>query len=366
MISQVSSTRAVCSAIFRPIFTLRSAWSKPTRCESRFYILKANRLIVVALSGFFLGDVVHGEQGAPIYMANQNPFVQVYGLPKSEAGFITPKGKLDATFIYYVSNNAYSETAANGESQIWDGETATYTMKLRYGLFDHLELGMDIPYVQHSGGYLDSTIQTFHSIFGYSNDRQQRFEKNQIHYQVNDEYDTQGSSHGLGDIRLTTALPLFTHSIKSRRNLAVRSVLKLPTGDADTLMGSGGTDISLGLAYTDFELLKFMNSVLTANLGMLYMSDSEVLPDMHENTAGYGGVSMDWLALEWLELKLQLDMHTAIYDTELIQLGSSLQLIAGGTVHLPGELLLDLGITEQLVTDATPDVGFYLMLGHLF
>jgi hypothetical protein len=43
-----------------------------------------------------------------------------------------------------------------------------------------------------------------------------------------------------------------------------------------------------------------------------------------------------------------------------------LQLLAGGTVHLPGEILLDLGISEQLSTDATPDVGFYLMLRHTF
>ena len=40
--------------------------------------------------------------------------------------------------------------------------------------------------------------------------------------------------------------------------------------------------------------------------------------------------------------------------------------LAGGTVHLPGDILLDLGISEQLITDATPDVGFYLMVGYLF
>ena len=33
----------------------------------------------------------------------------------------------------------------------------------------------------------------------------------------------------------------------------------------------------------------------------------------------------------------QIDMHSAFYDSELAQLGSSLQLLAGGTVHLPGD-----------------------------
>lgn len=313
---------------------------------------------------------VQGEQGAPIYIGNQNPFVLVYGIPKAEAGFITPKGKLNAAFSYFVSNNAFSETAASGESMIWDGETASYSVKLRYGVLDRLEVGLDVPYVQHSGGYLDSTIRKFHSIFGYSNDRQKEFEKNQIHYKVDDNgnalYETKGSSHGLGDIRFTAGIPLLPGSADSRRYLTVRSVLKLPTGDSADLLGSGGTDVSAGLAYSDFELLKSINVVLGANLGLVYLGDSDVLSDMQKNYAGYGGASIDWIAAKWLELKLQLDMHSAIYDSELLQLGTSLQLLAGGTVHLPGDVLLDLGISEQLSTDATPDVGFYLMLGYQF
>lgn len=313
---------------------------------------------------------VQSEQAAPIYIGNQNPFVLIYGLPKAEAGFITPKGRLDASFSYFVANNAFSETASNGEAMIWDGETATYNIKLRYGVSDRLEVGLDVPYVHHSGGYLDSTIRKFHSIFGYSNDRQEEFEKNQIHYKVdengNELYETQESSRGLGDIRFTAGVPLLTGSESSRRYLAVRSVLKLPTGDSEDLLGSGGTDLSAGLAYSDFELLKSINVVLAADLGVVYLGDSDVLSSMQKNYAGYGGGSMDWLALKWLELKLQLDFHTAVYDSELLQLGTSLQLLAGGTVHLPADVLMDFGITEQLSTDSTPDVGFYLMFGHQF
>lgn len=332
--------------------------------------LKVNDFIRACSWMLFACAAARGEQAAPIYIGNQNPFVQVYGLPKAEAGYITAKGKLDATFSYFVANNAFSETAANGESMIWDGETATYSIKLRYGVSDHLEVGMDVPYVQHSGGYLDSTIRKFHSIFGYSNDRQEEFEKNQIHYQVDDNgnvlYETQGSSHGLGDIRLTAGVPLMSGSQTSRRYLALRSVLKLPTGDSADLLGSGGTDLSAGLTYSDFELLKMINVVVAANLGVVYLGDSDVLSEMQKNYAGYGGASIDWIALKWLELKLQMDFHSAIYDSELLQLGTSLQLLAGGTIHLPGNVLLDLGISEQLSTDATPDVGFYLMLGHQF
>jgi len=307
-----------------------------------------------------------GGKGAPAYLANQNPFALVYALPKAESGFITQKGKLDAAFLYYVSNNAYSDEAPNGETMVWDGETATYTLKLRYGLFERLEVGMDVHYVQHSGGYLDSVIRNFHDLFGFPNGRQEQFDKDQIEYTVNGKNYMNGSHHGMGDLRFTAGVPLILGSENERRHLAARSVLKLPTGDPDYLLGSGGTDISAGLSYSDFELLGFMNMVVSANFGILYMGDSDVLAEMHNKTAGFGGAAVNWQALKWLELKLQMDLHSAMYDTELIQLGTSLQVVAGGTIQLPGDVFLDLGITEQLTTDATPDYGMYLMVGYQF
>ncbi len=308
-------------------------------------------------------------QQTPIYIANQNPFVQIYGLPRAEAGFAVPKGNLDVAFLYYVSNNAFSDDTGAGETMVWDGETAQYTVKVRYGLFDRLEVGMDVPYLQHSGGYLDSLIRNFHDFFSFPNDRQEEFDKNQIDFDVNSNgssYELKEATSGLGDIRFTAAVPLIMGSEESRRYLALRSVLKIPTGDSDDLLGSGSTDISAGLAYSDAELLDIINTALTVNLGVLYMGDSDVLGDIQKNFAGYGGVSASWLAMKRLELKLQVDLHTAMYDSDLIQLGTSLQLLAGGTLHLPGDVRLDLGISEQLSTDATPDVGFYLMVGHLF
>lgn len=305
-------------------------------------------------------------QATPIYVANQNPFVQIFGLPKSEPGTITPKSKLDVGFLYYVSNNAIQN---DDQSLIWDGETAQYNFRVRYGVSDKLELGIDVPYIDHSGGYLDSIIRGFHDLFGFPNDRQEQFEKNQIHYKVNEngtDFEMQERQSGLGDIRLSAAIPLFSKSIDSQRYLAVRPLLKLPTGDAQDLLGSGGTDLSVSLAYSDYETLRAINTVLSVNCGMIYMGNTKVLRDLQRHFAGYGGVSLDWLATKHLEFKLQLDMHSAFYDSAFDQLGSSIQLLAGGTARLPGEVLLDLGMSQQLITDATPDLGLYLSLRRLF
>jgi len=315
-------------------------------------------------------SMAYAEQAAPIYIANQNPFVQIFGLPKPEAGTITPKGRLEAGFLYHVSNNAIENETANGETITWDGETAQYNLRLRYGVSDRLELGVDVPFVEHGGGYLDSVIRNYHKMMGFPNDRQEQFEKNRIHYLLEGNgttlFEMQKRRSGLGDIRVSAAMPLFAKSLHVQRHLALRSLLKLPTGDSKYLLGSGGTDVSMGLAYSDYQTLQRLNTVLSTYFGMIYMGNTKVLRDKQRHFAGYGGVSLDWLVLDWLELKLQLDMHSAIYHSELKQLGSSMQLLAGGTLHLPGTVLLDLGISEQVITDATPDVGFYLLARHLF
>jgi hypothetical protein len=317
-----------------------------------------------------IGFAAYAEQGSPIYIANQNPFVQIFGLPKAEPGTITPKGKLNVGFLYYVSNNAISADEANGESIIWDGETSQYNFIFRYGVSDKLEIGIDVPFIQHSGGYLDGLIRQTHDILGMPNDRQNEFDKDQIHYLLQKNgstlYEMDNMQRGLGDLRLTAAIPLLSTAPDSQRYLALRPQLKLPTGDPDHLLGSGGTDASMSLAYTDCQTLSGINTVLSANIGAIYMGNTDVLRDIQRHFAGYGGVSLDWLAMKNIEIKLQLDMHSAFYDSALKQLGTSMQLLGGGTIHLPGEVLLDLGMSQQLVTDATPDLGFYLFARRLF
>jgi len=327
---------------------------------------------IVSLLALLLATTTFAQnkhQVAPIYVANQNPFVQIFGLPKFEPGTLTPAGKLDLGFLYYVSNNAITHDNPT-ESIIWDGETAQYTLRARYGLSDKIELGIDLPVIDHSGGYLDSLIRQTHRILGMPNDRQEQFDKNQLHYQLKKNgttlYETQERQTGLGDLRLSAAIPLFSTTDESQRYLALRPQLKLPTGKAQDLLGSGGTDLALSLAYSDYKTLGGINTVLSANFGMLYMGNTRVLREIQKHFACYGGVSAAWIATQSLEFKLQLDMHSAFYESDLPQLGSSMQLLVGGTVHLPGEVLLDLGMSQQLITDSTPDVGFYLFLRHLF
>jgi hypothetical protein len=328
------------------------------------------RKLIIGGAAVLVSCSVYGAHQEPIYVADQNPFTQIYGLPKPEAGFITPKRKLDVGFLYHVSNGSISSESSSGEAIVWDQETALYNLRFRYGLLERLELGIDIPFVQHSGGYLDSTVRHFHDLFSFPNDRQVEFEKNEIQSKVTENgvsvYEMDEDTSGIGDVRVSAAVPLAGMRTDSKRFLALRSLVKLPTGDADYLLGSGGTDVAVGLSFSDMRTLQALRMGLTLYGGAMYLGESDVLSNRQEHFAGYGGGSLGWRVFSWLDLKVQLDLHSALYDSDLDQLGSSMQLVGGGTILFPYNIVVDLGMTQNTFTDATPDVGFYLFLKSRF
>ena len=102
----------------------------------------------------FSTDTVCAE---PFHSRNLNPFVQVYGIPAVEAGETTKPGKLAARLQVEMANS-YTRSSNLNESIMLDGETYYVTTVFRYGLFDRLEVGLDIPYINHSGGIFDHFI----------------------------------------------------------------------------------------------------------------------------------------------------------------------------------------------------------------
>lgn len=309
------------------------------------------------------------ELHAPIYAANQNPFVRIYGLPKFESGRAMPQGRFELSAMYYVSSNAISMESGNS-SLIWDAEIGEYIIRGRYGLFKRLEVGLEISMVDIDGGYTDSLIRHTHQLWGMPNDRQNAFDKNDLNLKYVENgvtlYETEDRSTGLGDIRLTAAVPIMGCETGAPRSLALRSVLKIPTGSSGRLMGSGAVDCSAGLTFIDLKTLGRFNLFYALQGGGLFPGKSDLFGDYQEDAVGYAGAMLGWQVFSAFALKVQYDYHTPFYASSLDQLGSSIQMTTGGTVELPGGLLVDAGMSQNQFTDATPDFGFYLMLRHLF
>ena len=140
--------------------------------------------------------------------------------------------------------------------------------------------------------------------------------------------------------------------------------VELPTGDSGRLLGSGSWDFSLGLAGADFATLAQWNLELHGGVGMLAMTDGDVLAEFQEPFAGYGDLAVGWRLARWLVPRVQVDVHSPFFaDTGQAPLDDwAVDLVCGATVLLPGRIALDLAVAEDVAVDTAPDVVFHVGL----
>ncbi len=307
----------------------------------------------------------------PLGTRNQSPLVQIFGLPYAETPRVLENGRIAASLSLNAASN-FSGSTTGAEGIMLDGETYRYTLALRYGLGRRAEVGLDIPYVRQTGGFMDGFIKDWHNTFRLPQGGRDEAEDNQLAFAYLRDGETgfkqTEAGNGLGDIRLSGALQLTRQDQGNPATTALRLSFKLPTGDSDRLLGSGGFDLALALSGQRVFPAGAGRAGLFASLGVMGMTGGEVLAGQQRNVAGFGSLGLGWAPLDWLHLKLQLDGHTAFFDdSELDEVAAdSAQLALGGTLALTEATGLDLAVVEDLVVDTAPDVVFHLALRHWF
>jgi len=262
---------------------------------------------------------------------------------------------------------------SNAEEQlVLDGETTRITLSGRYGLSQNIELGVTIPYISHSGGFLDNFIIHYHELFGFPQGGREQAPRNRLLYRYSrdgsEKMRIDSSENGLGDMSLMAGFSLYHDGKEYPRAVALRTSLKLPTGDSGSLRGSGSTDLSCWIIARDDYKLSIGHGTLFAALGVMVMTKGDVLPDQQRHAVGFGSLGMGWSPRSWIALKVQLDGHTAFYkNSNLRALATdALQLVIGGTLGLSDRMTLDIAVSEDLATLTSPDVVFHFDLGMRF
>ncbi|HET6418882.1 MAG TPA: DUF3187 family protein [Geobacteraceae bacterium] len=308
----------------------------------------------------------------PFYTYNQSPLIQIHGLPAIDNAALVPVGRLGTLLSVDAANN-FSVDSNASESVTLDGETYRFTLAGRYGIANGFEVGVDIPYVVHSGGFMDGFIQDYHHFFGFPNGGRESVPNGRLLYQYSSSYNDgvslSDSTSGLGDIRLTGAMQLYRQDGETPRAVALRASLKLPTGNSHRLLGSGSTDFSLWLdASEDYKLPCLGHLTGFGAIGGMVMGDGDVLERQQRTAAGFASLGFGWSPIDWFALKLQANAHTPIYqDSSLREVNeSSIQLVSGGTFAFTKNTSLDLGISEDVIVETSPDVVFTLTLRTMF
>lgn len=309
---------------------------------------------------------VEAEIFAPFTTSNINPFVQLHGLPSARPAKLVPDKALVWQVQTDIANN-FTENTDGFESIQIDGETYRVNLSLRYGFGDRWEVGIDVPYIRHGPGQLDAFIEGFHDLLGLSQaDRDDR-PRNQLDYSYTSGVNTMRlnkSVSGIGEVRLNLGYKLREYE---NRTWSVRGGVKLPTGDPDKLTGSDGTDVFVGLYFSEGAFLGNESLSFHGSVGALAMGNGELVGSDVEDLAVYGSSTLAWKLSPNFSLKAQFDFHSALYDSGVEELGSFAgQLILGGSVKLGRKVQLDLSVSEDVIVDAAPDVVFSIGLRSLF
>jgi len=305
----------------------------------------------------------------PFDTFNQSPLVQIYGLPAPGRPKVLRPGESEFGVGCDLANN-FAHDANDRESVFLDGETVRTTFAIAHGFSGGYEAGLELPVLYQGGGFLDGFIEGWHSFFGLYNGTRGSEPKNRLLYQ----YIENGtpriretrSSAGIGDLRLTGASQLYR---QNGSDVALRGMLKVPTGDSASLFGSGSTDLSLWIsAGHDFPFQNYGHAAVFGSSGLLAKTRGDVLSDQERPLVWFGNVGAGWSPNDYLVLKLQVSSHTPFYrGSDLVELnGIVTQLTYGATVAFCAKTSLDFGMSEDIAIDRSPDTTFHLALSRKF
>lgn len=295
-----------------------------------------------------------------------SPLIATIGLPRADEGArLAPRGELRWRWSVAAASHSIRDTAG-GESLLFDGETTRLAFAAEMAVTDRLQLGIELPYLLHESGGLDSVVERWHDWFGFPDGLRAMVDDDRLDFR----YEDDGASalalsrnqRGPGDLRLLAAWQL---GRGARSATALRASLKLPTGDPDRLTGSGGFDLGVGLAGDYREPFGWPGTVGFYRAGVTAVGRPDRLPERAERLIGTlaGGLSVE--VGERLELAVQGLLRSAAYDSELELIGEpSLLLNVGGTIRLGEHLHLAIAVGEDVAVNTAPDVTFGLSLRY--
>ncbi len=303
---------------------------------------------------------------APLHIRNLAPVASLYGVPRAVGAEVLQSG-METTFSSEFVNNWISDTEGKSVA-FFDGETTFLTYGIRKSLGERWELGIELPYVIHQGGYFDRTIDGFHSTFGFDDYGRNLASRGNIDYYVVHDgevaVDFQSDKEGWGDVRAQAGYQLRRDTDSM---IALRALLKLPTGDVNNLTGSGAADVALWVEYGRTQLFGNSRGSLNAGAGVVALGEGDLLREAQEDYAHFAHLALTWQLTQRLVVLGQLDYHSQLLDTGLPQVAErALQGTLGGRWQFDRGWFGEFGLVEDLSAKSTSDVLFQLVLGvHL-
>jgi hypothetical protein len=315
--------------------------------------------VALALAALALAAMgpARAQETDPLRTRNLSPLVSIFGLPAWEADLGTEAGEV-AVVGEIASHFRLAEKGS--ERLVLDGETWRVGLFYKRRLGERWSVGVEVPVYRQWGGILDDVIDAWHSAFNLPEGNRNRRPDDQLEFRYEDQgasgYFLDAPSSGLGDIQVSLA-----RQVGSDGAFTLRAAVKLPTGDADLLAGSGAADFSLTLLKQAPATWRSKPGGLYWGAGVMKVGEPDFFAERSEDWVVFGVFGGSWRVYPRLGLKAQLDLHSRFYDSALDELGrDSIQASIGGYWVLDERRRLDFAINEDLVVRTAPDVSLHV------
>jgi Protein of unknown function (DUF3187) len=302
-------------------------------------------------------------QAEPLATRNQHPLVALFGLPMPLAARLPAPDSGRAGAALNWSNFATTDTT-DQRSYTLDGEVVEIRVQAEHALGERFAVRGELAWRQLSGGSLDSLVESWHDLFGLPNGSRRRLPDDALLIEYRSGESTllrvEDDTSGIADLPLALGYQL---TASQRGALATWLTVKVPTGQAEDLTGSGAVDVALSLA-GERQLSERWQ--LFGQVNFAWLGQGDVLADLQQDFAGSLLAGTTWQAWRGLQLTAQLEANTAVVDTGTDLDGDAIVLTLGGRYRTASGWAFDFGFSEDVQPDASPDIVFLLSVQHAF
>lgn len=297
----------------------------------------------------FAADVMPGW----LQTRDQNPFVLASGLPLAPA--VPPPGSWQLDTTWTVANTELAQ-AIPDSNMTFDAESDEFRFSAAYAFNDQWSLRGSVSYLSIGDGFLDSTIENYHRLFGFTNGDRGLLGTEAPFIQV----DLDGETLYLLDRNQSGTGPLFMDLTRSwsygdGKLAGITLGSKWPIGSTSKLTDTGSTDFSLSM-FTQFDTGERLT--LGARVGILVQPDNELLGAQSKTSVGFANLLLRVRLDQNWSFLAQYDAHEELYKNLPAFFQASGQASFGFSRRIGDSTELQAIFSEDVPRLHTTDIAF--------
>jgi len=312
-------------------------------------LIRLGRTCCTALLAFtVLSPSVASAFDGPLQVRNQFPILLPLDPPYLESAAVR-----DLATVALTHSSVYVTEANPPWTVNMDLELTELTIRLKKTLGARTELGLDVPVLRPTAGFLDRPLSSFHDALGTGDYGRHERPDNEFLYELL----FQGSpvikpvsgQAGIGDVRLT-----IKHVVNDGAPLvSLMANVELPLGDAKTGYGNGSVDAAFAVL-VDVDLGNKYRGY--GNAGVVFPGDLKGYQTIPMRTYAYAGFGIEAAWWDHFSIILQTVVAGSPYPpTGIRQVDWPGVLLTLGGRYAFSSSSLEFSLTEDPDTAGAPD-----------